>query len=99
MHALLTAWQKEQQMKDGFKVWDTDTHVRPTLEVLEPYFDPKLRARLPELEQYKRVVAPGEGERETRTPGNHDYVFPGRIPNQRILGQAGPTKGAPTGGK
>ena len=20
-------------MKDGFKVWDTDTHVRPTLEV------------------------------------------------------------------
>jgi predicted TIM-barrel fold metal-dependent hydrolase len=87
-------------MKDGFKVWDTDTHVRPTLELIEPYFDPGLRARLPELEKYKRVVAPSPGERESRTPGNHDYTFPGRIPNQRILGQAGPAaEGVRAGGK
>jgi len=33
-------------VKAGFKVWDTDTHIRPSLESLEPHYDAALRARL-----------------------------------------------------
>jgi len=87
-------------MRNGFKVWDTDTHLRPTLEALEPYYDPKLRQRLPELEHYKRVYQPKGDERVTRTPGNHEYVWPGRVANKRVLGEAGPSdKPVRSGGK
>ena len=41
-------------MKNGFKVFDTDTHVRPMLETLEPYYDANVRARMAELEKFKR---------------------------------------------
>ena len=33
-------------MKNGFKIWDTDTHVRPTLETLEPFYDAALSEAL-----------------------------------------------------
>src|SRR5581483_6610315 len=65
----------------------------PTLEVLEPYYDARLRSRLPELEQYRRVIKPEGDERSTRTPGNHDYNFPGYVTYLRRLGQAGPSDG------
>ncbi len=39
-------------MLNGQKVFDADTHVHPSVESLEPYFDPEFRARLPELEPY-----------------------------------------------
>jgi len=41
-------------MKDGYKVIDMDTHVNPSMEVLEKYVDPGFRARLPELKPYYR---------------------------------------------
>ena len=34
-------------MKDGFKVWDSDTHVEPSAEVIDRYLDPGFRNRLP----------------------------------------------------
>ena len=37
-------------MRNGFKVYDVDTHVMPMAEVLEQYVDPSFRPRLPELE-------------------------------------------------
>jgi len=71
-------------MKNGFKVWDTDTHVRPSLESLEPYYDPAFRARLPELEQYKRVQT---RDAEGMVIGRHSYAFPEENPFKRTLGQ------------
>ena len=40
-------------MKNGFKVFDTDTHVLPAAEVIERYVDPDFRPRLKELEPYR----------------------------------------------
>ena len=40
-------------MRNGFKVWDTDTHVHPSVETLEQYLDASMKARLPELERFK----------------------------------------------
>ena len=36
-------------MKNGFRVYDSDTHVNPAAEVLERYVDPGFRPRLAEL--------------------------------------------------
>jgi len=46
-------------MKNGFRVYDSDTHVNPAAEVLERYVDPGFRPRLAELEPYRFAV--GEG--------------------------------------
>jgi uncharacterized protein len=72
-------------LKGGFRVWDADTHLRPTLETLEPYYDRGLRGRVADLERYKEVVK--GAERVTRTVGNHDYSFPGYLVFKRTLGK------------
>ena len=77
-------------MKNDFRIWDTDTHIHPTLEVVAPYFDPGFRARLPELEPYKVAVQPDDGIRSTRlAAGRHNYAL-GKVAYKRILGQAEP---------
>jgi uncharacterized protein len=78
-------------MKDGFKVWDTDTHIRPSLETLEPFMDAALRARLPDLEQYKRLNSRDD---EGLVPGVHYYDLPGRMIYRRPLGQAEALQGS-----
>ena len=40
-------------MRDGFKIFDSDTHLSPHAETLEPYFDAAMRKRLPEWESCK----------------------------------------------
>jgi len=71
-------------MRNGFKIWDTDTHTRPSLETLEPFYSDALRARLPELEQYKRVQT---RDVEGMVPGRHSYSFPDDARFERTLGQ------------
>ena len=44
-------------MKNGFRVFDADTHVNPAAEVLERYVDPGFRPRLAELAQYRSPVS------------------------------------------
>ena len=53
-------------MKDGFRVYDTDTHINPAAEVLDKYVDPDFRARLPELAPYR---GSGGGEMHTYRAG------------------------------
>ena len=43
-------------MKNGFQVYDSDTHINPAAEVLDKYVDPDFRARLPELAAYRSPV-------------------------------------------
>ncbi|MBV8091428.1 MAG: amidohydrolase family protein [Alphaproteobacteria bacterium] len=66
-------------MKNGFRVYDADTHVNPAAEVLERYVDPSFQPRLAELTPYRRET--GEGL--------HRYSF-GRKFYRRILGEAAP---------
>jgi predicted TIM-barrel fold metal-dependent hydrolase len=42
-------------MKDGYQVIDMDTHVNPSMEVLEKYVNPGFRPRLAALKPYYRV--------------------------------------------
>ena len=36
-------------MRDGFRVYDTDTHIDPGADVLEKFVDPSFRPRLDDL--------------------------------------------------
>src|SRR5438874_8872831 len=73
-------------MRKGLRVFDADTHVEPTAEVLDSYVDPAFRSRLPELAPYKQAVRAGAPGGE---PGRHVYRY-GQIQYKRILGEAAP---------
>jgi predicted TIM-barrel fold metal-dependent hydrolase len=75
-------------MRNGFKVWDTDTHIHPSAETFERYFDSSMRARIPELEKLK-VAGPNDPTFVPRwEAGRNLYRFPGQLTYKRILGQA-----------
>jgi predicted TIM-barrel fold metal-dependent hydrolase len=72
-------------MKNGYRVFDADTHVNPAAEVLERYVDPGFRPRLAELAQY-RVPAAREAD---GADGLHNYRVATKY-YRRILGEAEP---------
>jgi len=80
-------------MRDGFKIFDADTHLNPMAETLEPYFDPSIRKRLPEWENFKVPFQIGWAGEVLTAPYRHRYVFRKRTgwrEKLRILGEAEP---------
>ena len=54
-------------MKNGFRVYDSDTHIDPATEILDRYVDPEFRPRLPELAPYRSPIGRAdEAVREIR---------------------------------
>src|SRR6266851_4035899 len=74
------------EMRDGLRVYDADTHVEPTAEVIDSYVDPGFRPRLADLAPYRQPVRPGS---PGGAPGRHVYRY-GQISYKRILGEAAP---------
>ena len=72
-------------MKNGFKVFDTDTHVMPAAEVIERYVDPVFRPRLKELEPYR---APMRQSAEYQGALHSYRIHPQFY--RRVLGEAAP---------
>ena len=73
-------------MRQGFKVYDSDTHVNPAAEILDQYVDPSFRARLADLAPYRQQfgqAAQGSGQLQQYRVGTKYY--------RRILGTAGPS--------
>ena len=56
--------------RDGYKFFDTDTHVGPYVDVLEPYLTADDKARLAGWEQYK---ATSRGGHVTYNKGQRTY--------------------------
>ena len=84
-------------MRNGLKVYDSDTHVHPSAESLVPYYDAEFRDRLPELEQYLVPARSDPTTSPVEEPGRHHYAL-GLTPYRRVLGEAEPQepgKGAP----
>jgi uncharacterized protein len=82
-------------MRDSFKIWDTDTHVRPTAETIEKYLSAPMRERFADEKYWtkRRVGMAGERYEE---PLKHYYRLGsgegggwGSRPPRR-LGEAGP---------
>ena len=77
--------RRRSTMKNGYRVYDSDTHVLPAAEVIERYVDPDFRPRLAELEQYRVPVR----QSAEHSGGTHSY----RVAQQyypRVLGEAAP---------
>jgi len=74
-------------MRQGFRVIDSDTHVNPSLDVLLRYADEDLKARIDDLQPYRRTVktVPGRGDAEDVGSSTILSVRPVRL--QRVAGQ------------
>jgi hypothetical protein len=58
-------------MKNGFRIYDTDTHIDPGADVLERYVDPDFRPRLDDLAPYRHAVKSRSADGSVR----HAYRF------------------------
>ena len=76
-------------MLNGQRVFDADTHIHPTVESLEPYFDAAFRERLPELEQYKVGARSDQTTTPREDPSRRHYAV-SLSPYKRRLGDAAP---------
>jgi len=80
-------------MRQRFKIFDSDTHLSPNAETLEPYFDAHMRKRLPEWENCKVPFRVGWAGEILQPPYRHRYQFAKRSgwrQKLRILGEASP---------
>src|SRR5262245_66338227 len=75
-------------MRNGLKIFDADTHVRPDADLLEPYLPAAARAKLAQFERYKAKNKEGAvtylmgsrhykrrlGAADDEAPENQDYM-------------------------
>ena len=75
-------------MKNGFRVYDSDTHVLPAAEVIERHVDPDFRPRLVELAPYRAPI-----RQSAEYSGSlHGYRVAPQL-YRRVLGEATPRVG------
>ena len=60
-------------MRNGFKVYDSDTHVTASAEELEPYLASSVKALVPELEKYKTPMRRTSAGAVLEPPYSHRY--------------------------
>lgn len=84
-------------MRRGYKVYDTDTHIRPSAESLKPYLSKRLVSEVPDLESHRVEIHTGDAGEKRQPPYRHWYRFhrsEGWSRSQpRTLGEAEPRKG------
>ncbi len=88
-------------MRNGYRVYDSDTHIRPGAETLEKYLSARVRELVPDLEKRKVPIArptPGTPSNEIRkTFRLRSGVGGWGADVPRTLGEAEPRAGAPSG--
>src|ERR1700726_3856860 len=83
---------REDAMKNGFRVYDTDTHIDPGADVLERYVDPGFRKRLDDLAPYRVAIKSRTVDGGIR----HTYRFDQRV-YERTPGEGGTRPGTGDG--
>ena len=64
-------------MRNGQKIYDTDTHIAPTAETIRPYISALLLERVPDLEEHRRPVRMSVTREPLEPPYRHVYRFRG----------------------
>jgi len=82
-------------MRNGFKVYDSDTHITASAEDLEPYLASAIRELLPDLEQLKVPIRASSTGETLEPPYSHRFrlgsVGAGWMADApRMLGEAAP---------
>ena len=86
-------------MRNGMRVYDSDTHVTASAEGLEPYLASSVRKMLPDLEKYKSPIRRTSAGATLEPPYSHRYNLGGSgggwgADAPRTLGEAAPQAGA-----
>ncbi len=56
--------------RDGYKIFDSDTHIGPFVDIIAPYLDESVKAKLSSCVEYKTAhhktghVTPNKGQRK-----------------------------------
>ena len=86
-------------VRNGHRVFDADTHIRPSAESIRPYLSSKVLEKIPDLEEHRVPIRVGMAGEVRTEPYRHWYRF-GRGGNgwsgrggPRYLGEAGPREG------
>ena len=83
-------------MRQGYRVIDTDTHVTPSLEVLQRYANKATKDRWDEMKPYMRTMRSPEGRGHPKEPWTTIKVNP--IPYDRVAGERPVTEKVEKGG-
>ncbi len=62
-------------MRNGYRVFDADTHFQPSAETIVSYLDAPFQARAEEFEQFKNPVRFGRAGQKLSPPYRHWYRF------------------------
>jgi predicted TIM-barrel fold metal-dependent hydrolase len=85
-------------MRNGIKVFDADTHMRPSAEAIRPYLASTVIERVPDLEDNLEEVHVGMAGEKRQPPYRHRYRFGKREgwskSKPRFLGEAAPRENA-----
>ncbi len=82
-------------MRNGYRVFDADTHIRPSAESIRPYLSSLVVERIPHLEEHRVPIKVGMAGEIRTEPYRHWYRF-GRggegwsARKPRYLGEAAP---------
>lgn len=91
-------------MKNGFKIFDADTHLRPSAESIKPYLSSMVSERIPDLDEHTVEIRIGMAGEVREEPYRHWFRF-GRAggggdgeggwggSTPRYLGEAAPREG------
>lgn len=87
----------ENNLRNGFKVFDTDTHIRPSAEAIRPYLTSIVLERVPDLEEHRVPIRSSMAREVLQPPYRHWYRFGGDGEDEgfgaaraRFLGETGP---------
>jgi len=85
-------------MRNGMKIYDADTHVRPSAESLRPHLSSKVLEAVPDLEDKREPIKVGLAGEQHQPPYRHTYKFAAHkgwsSSKPRILGEAAPRENA-----
>lgn len=86
-------------MRHGLKIYDTDTHIAPAIEAIEPYLSSRVRELVPEFDSLKTPIKTGLAGEIREEPYRHNIRLGSGEGGGwgssavRVLGEAGPREG------
>lgn len=82
-------------MRNGYRIFDADTHIKPSAESVKPYLAKKVLERIPDLDEHLTPIRTGMAGEQYEAPFRHLFRFaenPGGWSSgkPRFLGETAP---------
>lgn len=82
-------------MRNGYRIFDADTHIKPSAESIRPYLAKKVLERIPDLDERVTPIRTGMAGEQYEAPFRHLFRFAENAGGwssgkPRFLGETGP---------